>query len=77
MPIIQYGKECKDDDDCETKVCEMTYDNATEKPKGRFCLQVNQEYGKICNKICNKIYNGKNNAIKTEHNMQLLPTQIN
>jgi len=64
MPIIQYGKECKDDDDCETKVCEMTYDTATEKPKGRFCLQVNQEYGKICNTgndcgsgECNEVFN--------------------
>ena len=31
-------------------------------------------YGKICNKICNKNLQRENNAIRTEHTMQLLPT---
>lgn len=49
MPIIEFGKECKEDGDCESNVCEMTYNKVNNTPRGRYCLNVNQEYGKICN----------------------------
>ena len=35
--MLKYGNDCKNDNDCESKVCEMTYKNA--KPTGRKCVK--------------------------------------
>jgi len=44
---LKYGNECKIDDDCESKICEMTYKNG--KADGRKCVKQALKYGKPCN----------------------------
>ena len=47
MTTIQFSNKCKTDNECESGVCEMTYDT-NGNPKGRLCLDVNQKYGEKC-----------------------------
>lgn len=53
METISYDKPCNSNNDCDSKVCELIYEN--NKPKGRFCLMnTNKKYTKKCysNKDC-------------------------
>ena len=43
---LKYGDGCKIDDDCESKICEMTYKNG--KADGRKCVKQALKYGKPC-----------------------------
>lgn len=43
---LRYGEDCKLDDDCESKICEMTYKNG--KADGRKCVKQALKYGKPC-----------------------------
>ena len=45
---IEYGKECEDNNDCESNVCEMTYDKDNNNPIGRKCILPNQPLGAKC-----------------------------
>jgi uncharacterized membrane protein YqaE (UPF0057 family) len=45
---IEYGEECEDNNDCESKVCEMTYDKENNNPIGRKCILPNQPLGAKC-----------------------------
>lgn len=45
---IKYGEDCKVNEDCESNVCEMTYDKNNNTPIGRKCLLPNQALGKVC-----------------------------
>ena len=51
--MVKYGKECKQDSDCSSKICEMTYTD-TGRPIGRKCVIQPPKYGKSCvyNKDC-------------------------
>ena len=53
MESISYDKSCNSNKDCDSKVCELIYEN--DKPKGRYCLMdTNKKYTKKCytNKDC-------------------------
>jgi len=45
--MIKYGKECENDSECKSKICEMTYSD-TGQPTGRKCVLQKVSYGKKC-----------------------------
>ena len=45
---IKYGEDCKVNEDCESNVCEMTYNKETNTAIGRKCLLPNQALGNVC-----------------------------
>lgn len=47
--ILAHGEPCKIDEDCPSKICEMTYDDFG-NPEGRKCFKHNSQYGKLCSK---------------------------
>lgn len=44
---ISYGKGCKMDGDCKSKICETKYDEFGNS-EGRYCIVPNNKYGKQC-----------------------------
>jgi len=65
--MVNYGKECKKDDECKSKLCEMTYVNGA--PDTRRCVIQQLKYGKLCNynkdcdsNRCVRVYNNNGNS---------------
>jgi uncharacterized membrane protein YqaE (UPF0057 family) len=45
--MVKYGKSCKEDSECKSNICEMTYDKIN-NPKGRFCVNQSKKWGNEC-----------------------------
>jgi len=45
--MIKYGKDCQNDTECKSQICEMTY-SETGNPQGRKCVLQKVRYGKPC-----------------------------